>query len=265
MAKQTLRPRKWVVVNDGSTDNTGKIIDEAASKHSWIVPVHRPDRGFRQQGGGVVETFRDGFKAVEDEPWEYLVKFDADLSFDDTYFESCLKKFSEDKLLGIGGGMIVHDLNGKLVCESPGDPDFHVRGATKIYSRECWHAIGGLIQAPGWDTIDELKANMLGYKTYTFTDIYLRHHRATGSVDGAWKDSVKNGKGSYITGYHPLFMFAKCVKRVTHKPYFVRAFGLGWGFFGGYVRREKQLADPQLVQYIRRQQLNKLMLKPSLW
>ena len=38
-----------------------------------------------------------------------------------------------------------------------------MRGATKIYKRDCWEAIGGLWVAPGWDTIDEVKANMLGW------------------------------------------------------------------------------------------------------
>ena len=265
MAAQTLRPHRWVIVNDGSTDTTGGLIDAAAREHPWIVPVHRLDRGFRQQGGGVVETFLDGLKAVEGETWCYLVKFDADLSFDPDYFERCLAKFAEDPNLGIGGGMIVHELGGTFVCESPADPAFHVRGATKIYSQRCWQAIGGLVQAPGWDTIDELKANMLGFVTRTFTDVPLRHHRETGSVDGAWRDSVKNGHGSYITGYHPLFMFAKCVKRLNQRPYGVRALGLGWGFCRGYLRRERQLVDKNLRRYIRRQQLNKLLLRPGLW
>ena len=61
---QTLRPRTWVIVDDGSTDNTGKLIDAAAQQHSWIKVVHRPDRGFRKQGGGVMETFHDGCSSV---------------------------------------------------------------------------------------------------------------------------------------------------------------------------------------------------------
>src|SRR5205823_8405038 len=101
----------------------------------------------------------------------------------------------------------------QLVCESPRDPPFHVRGATKIYRRECWEAIGQVVRAPGWDTIDEFKANMLGWKTYSFRDIPVRHHRYTGSVDGTWKNYVKFGLGSYIVGYHPLFMLLKCIIR----------------------------------------------------
>ena len=94
---------------------------------------------------------------------------------------------------------------GKTKAESK-DPAFHVRESTKIYRRECWHQIGGLIRAPGWDTYDEVKANMLGWKTRTFNKIELVHHRPTGGAYGAWSDNVKNGLANYVVGYHPLFM-----------------------------------------------------------
>lgn len=265
MAEQKMRPARWVIVNDGSTDGTAAIIDAATRNHDWITAVHRADRGFRQQGGGVIETFYDGYACVQNEPWDFLLKFDADLSFEPDYFARCLKKFADDPTLGIGGGMISHEVNGQLVSESPGDPAFHVRGATKIYRRECWQAIGGLIKAPGWDTLDELKANMLGWTTRTFADIPLRHHRFTGSADGTWKNVVKFGLANYISGYHPAFMLTKCVKRLFQRPYLLGAAGLGWGFCKGYLQGVAQVDDRELIRYVRRQQLNKLLLRPSLW
>ena len=265
MAGQTCRPVLWVIVNDGSTDNTAAIIDSAAKEHPWIVAVHRADRGFRKQGGGVVEAFYDGFNRVPAQSWDYLIKFDADLSFEPDYFERCFHKFDEDARLGIGGGTISHPVNGMLVCESPGDPAFHVRGATKIYRRGCWDALGGLLQAPGWDTIDELKANMLGWTTRSFPDIPIQHHRFTGTADGTWKNYVKFGLANYITGYHPLFMAMKCFKRCGEKPYLIGAIGLGWGFCRGYLKRSSRVSDPALIRYVRQQQLNKLLVRPSLW
>jgi glycosyltransferase involved in cell wall biosynthesis len=265
MVAQTCRPALWVIVNDGSTDATAAIIDSAAREHPWIVAVHRTDRGFRKQGGGVVEAFYDGFSKAGSGAWDFLVKFDADLSFESDYFERCFRKFAEDSKLGIGGGTISHPVNGVLTCESPGDPAFHVRGATKIYRRACWDALGGLVMAPGWDTIDELKANMLGWTTRSFSDIPLQHHRYTGTVDGTWKNQVKFGLANYITGYHPLFMAVKCLKRLTSKPYLVGSAGLWWGFCRGYLQRVPLVSDPALIRYLRRQQINKLILKPSLW
>lgn len=265
MAAQFRRPDAWVIVNDGSTDRTAEMIEAAARDHHWIQAVHRTDRGHRQQGGGVIDTFYDGLARVAGRPWNWLVKFDADLSFDPDYFGRCLAKFEADPALGIGGGMICQQVGDRLACESPGDPEFHVRGATKIYRCECWQAIGGLLRAPGWDTVDELKANMLGWKTRSFRDIPLRHHRYTGTADGTWKTQVKFGLANYISGYHPLFMAAKCLKRCGQRPFLVGALGLWWGYLGGYLRRTPPVDDPGLIRYVRRQQLNKLMLRPSLW
>lgn len=265
MVAQTVRPVRWIIVDDGSTDKTPGILDAAAKQYPWIQVVHRTNRGFRKQGGGVIEAFYDGFKLIEGQSWDYLVKFDADLSFEPNYFERCLLKFDAEPKLGIGGGLISHEINGKLECESPGDPAFHVRGATKIYRRACWDQIGGLLKAPGWDTLDEIKANMYGWVTYSFKDIPIKHHRYTGSADGTWKNQVKFGLANYITGYHPLFMMFKCLKRLIQPPYIVGAVGLAWGFFGGYLRRTPQIDEPEVIRYVRQQQMNRLLFRKSLW
>lgn len=265
MSRQTALPSRWVIVDDGSSDRTGQIIDAAAREIPWILALHRRDRGCRKQGGGVIETFYDGYELLRSEPWQFVVKFDADLSFEADYFERCLAKFAKEPRLGIGGGLICEERSGRLVCESPSDPGFHVRGATKIYRRACWDQIGGLIRAAGWDTVDELKANMLGWKTCSFPDVRLRHHRFTGTADGAWCNWVKNGLANYIAGYHPLFMLAKCLQRAVNPPYLIGAAGLWWGFCRGYLDRVRKVDDPDLVRYVRRQQLNKLLLRPSLW
>ena len=262
---QTWRPRLWVIVDDGSTDNTGAIIDAAARQHSWIKGVHRPDRGFRKQGGGVIETFYDGFKLVNGEPWEFLVKLDGDLSFASDYFERCLGEFAADPKLGVGGGCIYSMIDGGAVEDSPGDPPFHVRGATKIYRRATWEGIGGLIQAPGWDSLDELKANMFGWKTRSFRDLRLFQHRGTGAVDGSWKTFVKNGRANYVVGYHPLFMICKCARRVLERPYGVVAAGLLYGYVSGYFSSAERIREPEVIRYIRRQQLSRLLLRDSIW
>jgi glycosyltransferase involved in cell wall biosynthesis len=265
VASQTLLPRKWIIVNDGSTDETGRIIDSAAEKHSWIHALHRPDRGYRKQGGGVIEAFYDGYKLVSGEPWNFLVKLDGDLSFDRNFFETCLGQFATNPKLGIGGGTICCLNDGVLVAEVHNDPRFHVRGATKIYRRQCWEQIGGLLKAPGWDTVDELTANMLGWETRTFEEILLLQLKDTGSADGAWRNWVKNGLANYVSAYHPLFMLAKCMKRVFVRPYFLIAVGLAFGFVGGYFRRTPRIEDPALIRYIRAQQIRKLTLRPSIW
>ncbi len=262
---QTILPHTWVIVNDGSRDRTGEILDRYAKQFSWIKPVHRADRGVRKSGGGVIEAFQDGYALLDAPDWDFIVKLDGDLSFAMDYFEKCFDRFSRDDRLGIGGGTICHIANGQRVNEGTGDPVFHVRGATKIYRRACWDAIGGLVPMTGWDTIDEMKANMLGWRTHTFRDLFLVQHRFTGAADGSWRNSVKNGRANYITGYHPLFMLLKCVKRVPGTPLFIDAAGLFWGYFGSCFKRLPRVGDHDLITYVRRQQIQRLLLKPSLY
>jgi glycosyltransferase involved in cell wall biosynthesis len=197
--------------------------------------------------------------------WDFLVKFDGDLSFSPDYFEQCFNRFASDPKLGIGGGTICNQLNGALEVESKVDPAFHVRGATKIYRRECWEQIGGLIRAPGWDTVDEVKANMLGWTTRTFPDVKLVHHRPAGQAYGQWSNLLKNGRANYVAGYHPLFMLLKCIRRCFEKPYLLEGCGLWVGFAGAYLKRVPRVADKAVIKYFRRQQMNRLLGKPSLW
>jgi poly-beta-1,6-N-acetyl-D-glucosamine synthase len=263
MVNQTVLPKEWIIVDDGSSDGTAAICDEAASRYPWIKVLHRKDRGFRKAGGGVVEAFNDGLKIVTFSDWDFVVKFDGDLEFEPNYFESCLKEFELDPMLGIGGGVICYvSAEGKSFETAP---RFHVRGATKIYRRACWAGLGGLIIAAGWDTMDEVKANSLGWKTRSFPDLHLIHQRDTGAADGAWSTHLKYGRANYVCGYHPLFMLCKGVTRVFKKPYIIGATGLMLGYVVAFVRNSPQVDDRQAVNYLRDQQLRLLLGRESIW
>jgi poly-beta-1,6-N-acetyl-D-glucosamine synthase len=265
MIAQSVIPAQWIIVNDGSTDETRSIAEAAAREYPWIRVVNRPDRGFRKAGGGVIDALYEGYQLVDREDWDYLVKLDGDLSFAPDYFDRCIKEFEAEPRLGIGGGTICRPGPGLPEAESKIDPRFHVRGATKIYRKACWKDIGGLIRAPGWDTLDEVKANLLGWMTFTFPAISIFHHRPTGAAYGSWNDRVKSGLANYIVGYHPLFMFLKCARRMTHQPYLVGGCGLLFGYLKGYVRRVPQVEDKELIRYFRQQQMNRLLGRKSLW
>jgi len=263
MVNQSIRPAEWIIVNDGSTDDTGKIIDEAAAEHPWIHPVHRANRGFRKSGGGVVEAFNDGYRTITCTNFDFIVKFDGDLSFQPDYFEKCLARFDAEPKLGVGGGAIYHIRNGEAVLERC--PEFHVRGATKIYRKACWDAIGGFWPAPGWDTVDEVKANRLGWVSRNFPEMRLTHHRETGSADGMWKGLVKNGRANYVCGYHPLFMIGKCIRRLPMKPYILGSIALFYGFITGYLERIPQIDDRETIAYLRSQQMGKMLGGQTIW
>ncbi|MEO8662679.1 MAG: glycosyltransferase family A protein [Bryobacteraceae bacterium] len=272
MVRQSIRPVKWVLVNDGSSDGTAAIIDSWASREPWIIAVHLPDRrgqsnapnrGQRALKAKEIEAFYEGFGFVASEAWDFIVKLDADLGFEPDYFERCFAKFRDEAGLGVGGGVICHLDGEQLQVERT--PRFHVRGATKIYKRACWEAIGGVINGAGWDTVDEVKANMLGWATRSFEDLRVIHYRHTGAANGVWNNAVKNGAWNYSVGYHPLFMVVKCAKNIFDRPFGIRGIGLFWGFVGGYLRRLPQLDDVRVIRYLRQQQIRKLSFREGIW
>ncbi|HEV2397908.1 MAG TPA: glycosyltransferase family A protein [Candidatus Sulfotelmatobacter sp.] len=260
---QTILPTEWIIVDDGSTDHTVEIVEEYAEKCEWIRLVRRPNRGMRKSGAGVIEAFYDGYQMLRRGDWDFIVKLDGDLTFSSDYFEKCFEHFASDVRLGIGGGEIYHEIAGEQKVE--GNPKFHVRGATKIYKRACWEAIGGLMKAPGWDTIDEVKANMLGWKSFSFPQLQVLHHRVTGSADGLLRDRIKHGLACYISGYHPLFLAASCVSRLLKKPYVTGSVAICYGYLKGYWTRTPRVNDKQLIKYLRHQQLRRLWGLETIW
>ena len=263
MVNQTVLPEEYVIVNDGSKDRTGEVIEEYACKYSWIRAVHRKDRGFRKTGGGIIEAFYAGYDVLQSNDWDFLCKLDGDLSFEPDYFEKCFQHFESDGKLGIGGGFLYYLKNGERVVEQA--PLFHVRGGVKIYRRPCWDVLGGLWVGPSTDTVDEVKANMLGWATYSFPELLLHHHRPTGKEYGIWGHSAKDGRGDYVCGYHPVFEIAKAVSRIFRKPYLVGSIALLYGFISGYLRHIKRVDDPQMIRFLRQQQLARLVGKQTIW
>jgi poly-beta-1,6-N-acetyl-D-glucosamine synthase len=262
MVAQTLRPAEWIIVDDGSSDSTAAVVQEYSRLHSWIRGFERADRGRRLPGAGVVEAFYEGYHSLQCKDWEFLVKLDADLSFNPDFFQLALAHFRIRPRLGIGGARLFLVQHGSARPET--GPRFHVRGATKIYRRQCWQAIGGLIEAPGWDVVDEIKASMLGWTTESFSDVLAFHHRPTGA-SGPWCDMLNRGQGCYVAGYHPLYLAARCLRHLGSKPYLLGALGMGAGFVSGYLGRIGLQRDPALVRFVHQEQWRRLRGQDSMW
>ncbi len=260
---QTVLPAAWIIVDDGSEDTTSAIVNSYVCKHPWIKLVCRERRQHRQYGGGELDAFYHGLAELGNQKWNFLVKLDADVSFEKDYFKLCFRHFDHNPKLGIGGGKVLNNMQGKLIFES--HPRFHVRGATKIYRKECWVAVGGILKIPGWETIDEVKANMLGWQTYTFDEPPLVHHRATGTTVGTFRCYVDCGIGSYFVGYHPLFLLARSVKLLFDKHSIKGAAGLLYGFIRGYLKGRPPVVEKEVTRYVSRQQLNRLFFRKTIW
>jgi biofilm PGA synthesis N-glycosyltransferase PgaC len=106
---------------------------------------------------------------------------------------------------------------------------------------------------------------MLGWTTYTFRELEVLQLKPTGSADGTWRNWYKNGRANYIAGYHPVFMISKCILRAIRKPVLIAALGLFSGFASGYLKREPRIDDAKLIKYLRKQQLQRLTFRESIW
>lgn len=262
MTAQTARPAQWIIVDDGSTDDTVDIVRTHIAGYTWIRLIQRPDRGFRQRGGGVIEAFNAGYVALTITDYHFIVKLDGDVSFAPDYFERLLAQFALQPRLGIAGGTC-YVQDGEAWKPEEADPT-HVRGATKMYRRACFEDIGGLVVHLGWDGVDEWQARTRGWQVQGFPNIPIYHHRATGSAGGGLvKGSIEHGRAAYYMGYHPLFMLARGIRRMADRPPVLKGLGLLWGYFSDWLHRRERVDDPAMIRFLRQNQLRRLKLSRS--
>ena len=261
--KQTIKPMEWIIVDDGSKDDTVDIVRKYANKVRWIRLIEKPDRGYAEPGKGVIEAFYFGYEKIGENQFDFIVKLDGDLTFGDRYFEQLFDKFREDPKLGMASGVCYVEINGRLEAEA--HPEFHVRGPSKVYRRECWEQIGGLVKHLGWDTIDEIKAQYFGWKTRSYKDLQIIHHKITGKNTGVFKWAVKLGRSDYYCGYHPIFLLAKGVRRLFLPPFVVGGVGVIWGYFKNYFINAEQYQEKDIIQFLRDEQIKKLTLRKGIW
>ena len=256
MTSQTVPPVQWIIVDDGSTDNTADIVRAQTAEYPWIRLVQRADRGFRQRGRGVIEAFNEGCAALAVADYQFIVKLDGDLSFAPDYFERLLARFAARPSLGISGGTCyVQEGN----MWRPEETDVtHVRGATKMYRRACLEAIGGLVAHLGWDGADEWQARARGWEVQSFLDIPLHHHRTTGTAKGPVRGRIEQGRAAFYMGYHPLFMLARGVRRMADRPFVLGGIALLWGYVGDWLCRRERVDDPMAIRFLRQSQLRRL-------
>jgi poly-beta-1,6-N-acetyl-D-glucosamine synthase len=260
MAAQTRPPQRWIVIDDGSVDATAQILDEAARRYHWIEPIHLPRNRPREAGGeSVIMQFlpRQAWQDVD-----FIFRLDADLSFEGDFVELMLKEFAANPKLGIAGATLYEPTNDRW-REVPEFNSFHTRGATKMYSAACFAAIEPLEGCEGWDTIDEMRALMRGFGTRSFRNIRAYHHRPQGEAAGAWKGYFGKGKTAYYIGYSPIFLLARAARVAVTRP--VLGLCMAAGYFDSQLRRCPTVDDTELVSFIRRQQVRRLLMLDSVW
>jgi biofilm PGA synthesis N-glycosyltransferase PgaC len=258
---QSLRPAKWVIVDDGSTDETPRILAEYARRHDWIEIVTLGDRGRRSVGPGVVEAFYAGYRTINPDDYEYLCKLDLDLRLPPRYFEILVARMAADRRIATCSGKAYVEERGKLVPERHGDDTS--LGMTKFYRVSCFKAIGGFVREVMWDGIDCHQCRMKGWIACSWDEPELRfvHLRPMGSSQQSiYVGRMRHGAGQYFMGTGFLYMAASAASRMNQRPYVLGSAAMLWGWLASALQRKPRLADPEFRSALRAYQRRVLLL-----
>jgi poly-beta-1,6-N-acetyl-D-glucosamine synthase len=257
--EQTIRPYKWVIVDDGSQDRTRAIVEEYIPQFPWITVITLERGGGRQPGSGIIRAFNAGYEVVRDLDFDFVVKFDCDIDFPADYFEQLIARFQQDEKLGIASGIYLEENRGKWFPVKM--PDYHAAGQTKMVRAKCFADVGGFIASRGWDTVDEIKARIKGWKTRHFEEIHFFHLKKEGSGIGFLRTNMMHGEIYYLTGGGGLFFIFKFLHRLVFgKPFLVGGLMLLWGFLGPlFSGRPRLVSEPEARLY--RGLLNRRMVE----
>jgi len=256
MVTQTWLPERWVIVDDGSTDQTPEIIGAYAKHHPWIELVMQPQRRDRSFAGKV-HAFNAGLARVESLQFDVIGNLDADLSFDPDYLDFLMQKISEDPKLGVAGTPFLED--GYDSARDSFEGENHVAGGCQLFRRECFREIGGYISnsAGGIDWIAVTTARMNGWKTKSFPEKRFHHYRTLGTAGkSSWAASFSYGEKDYYLGGSPLWQLFRVAYRATKQPLDGAALLAGYGWAA--ARRMRRPVSRELMRFHRREQMKKL-------
>jgi glycosyltransferase involved in cell wall biosynthesis len=252
--KQTLKPALWVIVDDGSTDNTPEIIEAAKKNHAWIHSICLHGVKKRDLGIHYACVCISGLNyAIEYCKrnmigYEYIGTVDADMSLENTYFENLIKEFGKDRKLGIASGGTWVSIKGK-------EMQLQLReeipcGGHRLWRKECFEETGGFPLTYAADSFSIIKAKLRGWKTKRFEEYKARQARLTCSAEGLWEGWKKEGVAMYYMEFRPLFAILRAIRYLFNKPYYI---GLAYlvGYLGGYINKKPRINDEEIRYYSR--------------
>ena len=261
---QSIVPTKWIIVDDGSTDNTPQILKEYCQKYDWITVVTRTDRGRRSVGPGVIDAFYAGYETINPDDYEYVCKLDLDLRLPQRYFEILIERMQADPHIATCSGKTYIEQNGGLVAERHGDETSI--GAAKFYRVECFKAIGGFVREVMWDGIDCHRCRMNGWIACSWDDPELRfiHLRPEGSSEqSVYRGRIRHGYGQYFMGTGMLFIAASAINRMNQKPYVSGGLAIFWGWARSALQSKPRYQDAAFREFLRRYQWRALWVGKS--
>ncbi len=243
MVQQTLKPLVWVVVDDGSSDQTPELVKKYADTNDFVKLLKNERRSARQTGIAEVLAFNAGLEQVKQLDYDCVVKLDGDLSFEADYFEKLLARFKDNPKLGIASGVYLEEHgNGWKEISMP---SYHASGASKVVRIKCWEDIGGFIAMRGWDTVDEIRAMARGWETTHFHELKMKHWKPEGVGMGMLRTCYMHGEIYYRTGGGKRFFVLKVINRLRSRPFILGGLAMFWGYLRTMLKRRELLVSKE--------------------
>jgi len=262
---QTHRPKTWVIVNDRSTDRTGKIIRSYAARLSFIQSVQREQNDANSNFASKVDALTAGYQQIKDEDYDFIGHLDADISFDSDYYRCLIERFHSNTKLGLGGGFIYEQSGGHFESR-PFNASRSVAGSVQLFRRACYEAVGLFVPfvMGGEDAYAEVMARMKGWEVRSFPELKVFHHRKSTSARGILREFFQYGIMDYALGNHPLFEILKAIRRIRERPYVLATLLRMSGFAWSSCRGQPRPVSEQFIRYARREQMNLLKTRLGL-
>lgn len=250
---QTIKPKIWVIVDDGSTDSTPEILKNLTSKYSWIC-VHKLGYGKRDLSFHYSEVVSSGFNrtfSISNENgifYNYLGLIDADMILSLDFFEKIIDRFELNPNLGIASGTAISQKGDKKIFEG-GRENLPI-GGLRVWRTECFLNTGGFPSSYSADSVSNVLAILKGWDTAKYEDIVGIQTRETSSAEGLWKGFKTNGESDYYRDYHPAYIFFKFLKYTCNSKFYL---GVPYlcGYINGILKIKTKIEIPEARKYYR--------------
>ncbi len=254
---QTLRPRQWIVVSDGSTDGTDDIIKNYTAEWNFIQLLHRGEGDGQFDFASKVSALKAGYERLKNTDYDFIGHLDADVSFEPDYYERLLTKFRDNPRLGLAGGFIYESYGGRFQSR-PMNTSRSVAGAVQLFRRRCYEDVGTMVPFTmgGEDAYVEAMARMKGWHVEAFPDIKVYHHRRSTTARGVIREFFLYGVMDYALGNHPLFEILKGISRIKERPLVAAALLRMSGFAWSYISRLKRPVSAEFIRHVRHEQVD---------
>jgi glycosyltransferase involved in cell wall biosynthesis len=260
ISTQTVRPVRWIIVDDGSTDDTAARAEAQVANVRFLQIVKMPSgrpRSFASQ----VYAAQHGYELLKDLSFDFIGFLDADIRVGPDYYSRLLSFFQADPHLGLCGGAVIDKYEDRLVNFRKGSEDFHVAGGVQFFRRQCFEQIGGYIpiEGGGQDTIADIMTMMNGWKLCVFPELQALHLRPDGfAKDRVFRRGIKWGRKFYLIGYDPVYYLGQCLRRTTSRPYILTSVAMLLGFIWAHCKTTPRPVTPEFVRFLRELQWRRM-------